>query len=64
MPLLLDPPVYESATVAELREWLECLREMRAEIPATDRRAHEALDRSERETVAELDVRSREPAEP
>jgi hypothetical protein len=57
MPLLLDPPVYESATDAELREWLCSLHEMRAEIPKTDIRAHAALDRSERETRAELDVR-------
>jgi hypothetical protein len=63
MPLLLDPPIYESASDAKLREWLDSLREMRAEIPETDRRAHESLDRSERETRAELDVRVREAAE-
>lgn len=57
MPLLLDPPIYESATDAELREWLGSLQEMRSEIPETDHRAHEALDRSERETRAELAVR-------
>jgi hypothetical protein len=57
MPLLLDPPIYESATDAELREWLGSLGEMRAKIPETDRRAHDALDRSERETRAELDAR-------
>jgi hypothetical protein len=63
MPLLLDPPIYESASDAELREWLVSLGEMRADIPETDLRAHDALDRSERETRAELEVRVREAAE-
>lgn len=64
MPLMIDPPIYECASDAELREWLDSLREMRAEIPEADPRAHEALDRSERETRAELDIRSRVAAKP
>lgn len=52
MPLMLDPPIYESATDAELHAWLDSLQEMRTEIPAFDLRAHGASDCSERETRA------------
>lgn len=62
MPLLLDPPIYESATEVELHAWLESLQAMRAEIAKTGHRAHDALDCSEGETCAELDVRTREAA--
>ncbi len=58
MPLMLDPPIYESATETELRAWLDALHDMRTDVPGADTRAHAALDRSEQETRAELAVRS------
>jgi hypothetical protein len=64
IPLMLDPPVYGSASNAELHAWLDSLQEMRAEIPERNHQAHDALDRSERETRDELEGRSREASSP